>query len=122
LRRLFSTFAPGAPGLGLLILRLVGGISLIIHGLARLQHGPMVVGGLACIAGVLLLAGLWTPAAGTLVAILGAWRSISKTGDPWACILLGTIGLALALLGPGAWSIDARLFGWKRIDVRERKS
>jgi hypothetical protein len=24
----------------------------------------------------------------------------------------------LALLGPGAWSIDARLFGWRRIDVQ----
>jgi hypothetical protein len=34
----------------------------------------------------------------------------------------GTIGAGLALLGPGAWSVDARLFGWKRIDVRDRKS
>jgi hypothetical protein len=40
--------------------------------------------------------------------------------DRTTTILLATIGVALAWLGPGVWSIDARLFGWKRIDVRNR--
>jgi len=43
-------------------------------------------------------------------------------GDLWADVLLPTLGASLALLGPGAWSADARLFGWKRIDVRDRKN
>jgi uncharacterized membrane protein YphA (DoxX/SURF4 family) len=37
-------------------------------------------------------------------------------------ILLATLGTAVALLGPGAWSVDARLFGWKRINIPNRKS
>ena len=77
---------------------------------------------LAAIAAMLLLAGLWTPIAGALVAMIELWTaSFSHPPDPWTFILLGTLGVALALLGPGAWSVDARLFGWKRIDIGDRK-
>jgi hypothetical protein len=48
--------------------------------------------------------------------------AFSPSGDPWFCVVLATFGAGLALLGPGAWSIDARLFGWKRIDIRDRSS
>ena len=105
-------------------MRLVAGSSLIVHGLMRLWTGPPaqlfipeVVG---TVAGILLLAGLWTPIAGSLVAALATWKGIAQLGDPWANIFLGTIGIGLALLGPGEWSVDARLFGWKRIDVIAR--
>ena len=76
---------------------------------------------LAIVAGLLLLAGLWTPIAGTFVAVIKLWSAISHPQDPWTYILIGTLGAALALLGPGAWSGDARLFGWKRIDIPDRK-
>jgi len=126
LRRLFSTFAYGWPGAGLLFMRLVGGIAVISHGLTRLGIGPpigsVILDLLAIVAGIFLLAGLWTPVSGSLVAVLGLWNIISQPGDPWADILLGTIGATLALVGPGAWSIDARLFGWKRIDVHDRSN
>jgi len=72
-------------------------------------------------AGLLLLAGLWTPIAGAIAAILELWNCFSQPGDPWTFILLGALGAGLAMVGPGTWSVDARLFGWKRIDISGRR-
>jgi len=71
-------------------------------------------------AGALLAVGLWTPVAGSLIALFGAWYALSLPKHLWSGVLLATVGAALGLIGPGAWSIDARLFGWKRIDVGDR--
>ena len=125
MRRLFSTFARGWPGAGLLFMRLVAGIALIDHGITRLRGGspiePAILLVPATCAALLLFTGLWTPIAGALVAVIELWATFSLPGDPWTHILLGTLGTALALLGPGAWSVDARLFGWKRIAIRDRQ-
>jgi hypothetical protein len=64
---------------------------------------------------------LWTPVAGALVALFELWAAFSQAGDPWVHVLMSTLGAALALLGPGAWSVDARLFGWKRIDFGDHR-
>ena len=123
MRRLFSSFARGWPGVGLLVMRLVGGTALALEALARLLDNPAAgtaIPAMEIAAGLCLAAGLWTPIAGALVAASGLWSAFVHPGDPLARVLLATIGAALALVGPGAWSIDARLFGWKRIDVRDR--
>jgi putative oxidoreductase len=73
-------------------------------------------------AGILLMVGLWTPIAGTSVALIEIWNIFTLAGDKWVSLLLGTAGAALAMLGPGLWSIDARLFGWKRVEAPPRKS
>jgi len=72
-------------------------------------------------AAALLLVGFWTPLAGVLMAIAELCLVFSHTAnDPWMHILLGTLGASLAMLGPGAWSVDARLFGRKRIQIPQR--
>jgi len=101
-------------------------IALVVEGVMSLRDGTAIEAAIPHLlgagAGILLLAGLWTPIAGVLVAILALWQAFSHPGNPWSCIMLGTLGAALALLGPGGWSVDARLFGWKRIDIRDRKN
>ena len=107
-------------------MRLVAGIALVVEGVMSLRGGTSIGAAIFHVlgagAGILLLAGLWTPIAGVLLAIIETWSAFTHPHDPWSYILLGTLGAALAMLGPGAWSVDARLFGWKRIDLRDRKS
>jgi uncharacterized membrane protein YphA (DoxX/SURF4 family) len=116
-------FPNGWPGRGLLLLRLVSGILLINDGVTELMRGPQWPGVippfLETAAGILLIVGLWTPMAGVLVVIVESWSIFSRTGDLRNCVALATFGAALAMLGPGVRSIDARLFGRKRIDIRE---
>jgi putative oxidoreductase len=126
-QRLFSTFADGWPGIGLLLLRLLAGVALIHFGIADLREAPplatVVLQSIGVGAGILLLVGLWTPVAGglaTIAKVLIAFsRYLSHSGDPWIPIIQAVLGAALAMVGPGAWSIDARLFGRKRIDMPE---
>ena len=122
LRRLFSTFAQGWAGAGLLILRLVAGSVALVLGLSGVRAAqsiqPAIPDFAAVIGGLLLLAGLWTPVSGCLIAAFALWSSLTKADDPWRNILLASIGVALAMIGPGVWSLDARLFGWRRIDFR----
>src|SRR5262249_4498158 len=63
----------------------------------------------------------WSANAQMLVVVLEGRLLFSPPHDPWTHILLATLGGALTLLGPGAWSVDARLFGWKRIDINPSK-
>ena len=126
MRRLFSTFAQGWPGVGLFLMRLVLGIALIWRSVDRLSSDPSthltVLSVLLIGAGLLLLMGLWTPVTATLVAAMQLWKIYWRFGDPWIYLLLATIAVAIAMLGPGFWSVDARLYGWKRIEPPAEKS
>ena len=123
MRRLFSTFAGGVPGLGLLFLRLVAGGALILDAVnaAGGSISCMVPHLLAGLAGLHLLIGLWTPSAGILLAICEMWIILSQTTELRSHILLASLGVALSMIGPGTWSLDARLYGWKRIEIPTRR-
>jgi putative oxidoreductase len=123
LQRLFSMFPNGWPGAALLLLRLVTGILLIYDGVVALRTGPdlqttilqsVVVG-----VGTLLILGLWTPVAGTLVMLIEVSFLLLGTTHARSDILLGALGAALAVLGPGNRSIDALRYGRKRFDIRD---
>jgi putative oxidoreductase len=74
---------------------------------------------LAAVAGVFLFVGFGTPLAGGLAAGLELWIGLSDLNF-WPPITASAIAAGLAMLGPGAWSVDARLFGRKRISIGRR--
>jgi putative oxidoreductase len=118
-QRLFSTFANGWPGLGLLTQRLVLGAVLVCNAVASVRATPdgseIFSQIIALTSGILLVAGLWTPISGVLLALVESWILFSRSGKPWVPVLLAALGVTLAMIGPGAWSVDALLFGRKRI-------
>jgi putative oxidoreductase len=124
MRRLFSTFASSWPGAGLLLLRLVvGSVVLVGAGSKVWSAAPLqttLTSASLAGSGLLLIAGLWTPLAGTAVAAIEILQVLTLAEDPLVCLMAGTVGGALAMLGPGRWSVDAQLFGWKRIEAPPR--
>jgi len=108
-------------------MRMVVGSVLIVRASLRLWSDlpsmnvtiPTV---LLMVAGILLILGLWTPVVGTSVALIEIWKILTLAGDKSVWLLLGTTGAALAMLGPGLWSVDARLFGWRRVEAPPRKA
>jgi putative oxidoreductase len=127
-QRLFSSFADGWPGTGLLLLRLLTGAALIYSGIANLREAPplatVVLQIIGIGTGILLIVGLWTPVAGVLAFVVKVWiafsRYFSHSSNPWIPMVLAILAAVIAMVGPGAWSIDARLFGRKHIDIPKR--
>ena len=107
----------------MLLLRLSLGLRVIYIGTVSLfgkPSEPITLGQslIAVAGGIFLLAGLWTPIIGTLLAIDEFWIALSlylsRRADIAIPILLAVLSASVAMLGPGAWSIDARLFGRRR--------
>ena len=130
MQRLFSTFPNGWPGRGLLLLRICLATSLIyfaVFGLSETRSQTIALGQnlIAAIGGIFMLVGLWTPLIGSIVAldeISMALPYYSRVrGDTLIHLFLAILAVSVAMLGPGAWSIDARLFGRKRFNVDRNK-
>ena len=119
LQRLFSTFADGWPGGGILLLRVLAGGALIDRGMAAISgdaHTEFVVlQAVGATAGLLILGGLCTPVMGVLAGMVEAWMAFTQPGTQSLAIILAGLGISLAMIGPGTWSIDAQLYGRKQI-------
>jgi len=95
--------------------RLLAGAALVYSPLATIGDAVTVPQVIGAAAGLLLIAGLWTPVAGVVAACAGIWMAFSSPAHPAIPAALAVLALTLALIGPGEWSIDARLYGRKRI-------
>lgn len=130
MRRLYSTFPGGWPGIGLLILRAAVGVTLITQGVVCLpEFQPSTVATwTACLlaigTGGSLLVGILTPIASALAVLAVLATMFLRLPTPnWNAVTIPLslytvlIAMALAFLGPGAFSLDARLFGRRKIII-----
>jgi putative oxidoreductase len=116
MRRLFWTFPDGLPGAGLLLMRLATAGASLYWGAIE-WPGRFAWSAIEGLGALFLLAGLGTPVAGALLAFCEAWHTHSHPEERWAHGLLVVLATSVALMGPGAVSVDARIFGWRRIAV-----
>ena len=82
---------------------------------ADVPTGFVVLQIVGAVAGLLMLAGLWTPVVGALAGMVEAWIAFTQPGTQSLAIMLAGLAISLAMIGPGTWSIDAQLYGRKQI-------
>jgi putative oxidoreductase len=127
-RRSFLAFPDGWPGHGLLLLRLTLGLPLIYWAVADLAatHFMAIPQLAAAIAGIFLVFGLFTPVAGASIVLAQAWMVLVPTfanaGERPMRLALAAAAASMAMLGPGAWSVDARRFGRKVFEIGEPRA
>jgi hypothetical protein len=97
---------------GLFQLRLVVAVGILLRDSGS---NPVETG-----AAMLLLGGLWTSTVGAIISVIEAWALVSGSGG-WVSVLVAAITSALALIGPGPWSVDAQFRGWHRIEIPPRE-
>jgi len=116
-------FPNGWPGSGLLVLRLATGGLLLIDGAtcfgSGLRWGASTPAILGFAAGLLMLIGLWTPVGSLMAVISESWMLLVGGIVPQTALLLLSMSVAIAMLGPGSWSIDAVLFGRRRLEIKD---
>jgi uncharacterized membrane protein YphA (DoxX/SURF4 family) len=136
LQRLFSTFPGGRPGLGLLLLRaVVGGVAtalgvLYLSGLFEKTPSILAAAFVLIIAGLAVLVGFMTPLASLLVAACIVASALSwlptpsspALAAPLMALVVAATATGVALLGPGAFSLDGYIFGRREIVIPPRNA
>jgi len=117
IQRLFSCFADSWPGTALLLLRVCVSTAIVLHGMQsgmRTDTAPFLMAA-AWTSAALLLIGFWTPIAGCVAAVTEVVDALAAVPGLLTHIFVIAIAASVVLLGPGAWSIDAYLYGRKRV-------
>jgi len=131
LQRTFFTYTSGWPGIGLLLLRASVGIALVVQAIALLvsPHNVTFVTSLLSLVlltiGAALLIGYLTAIAGVLAAggilasavILFPTHGVFLFESRLTVAFATVITVAIVCLGPGAFSVDAHLFGRREIII-----
>jgi uncharacterized membrane protein YphA (DoxX/SURF4 family) len=103
---------------GLLLLRVTLGViaarvgALHLAGHADMRIGAWIAASLAIAGGISLMIGFFTPGAGAVVVLGGV---VHGPSNAWLVVV---VAVAIIMLGPGAFSLDARLFGRREIVIR----
>jgi len=118
-------FPEGGPGVALLLLRISVAAILVISAVSRLSNFSHLLVAAAVLVGVLLLIGLFTPVSSWAAVAFGI-ANLVVDGHPSNSVIIVVAtsileAIALALLGPGAYSLDAKLFGRRVMVVPPRK-
>lgn len=143
MQKYFSTFPDGRFGVGLLILRASAGVTTALFGAVlmsrlgapavQLAHpGQLILNLLLITGGIFLILGFMTPFVSIIMAgcqLIAEFISLtiaepvrSESFGSLAVLLLSFVTIVLFFLGPGAYAIDARLYGRRRIFIPSRKN
>ena len=107
-------FPPGLPGLALLLLRVAVAIALLLEDYANREALPGWVHTPVILVSLVISVGYLTP---IVASVALAWHALlwfavgADLGAAVTALVFALNALALALLGPGAYSLDSRRFG-----------
>jgi uncharacterized membrane protein YphA (DoxX/SURF4 family) len=112
-QKLFSMFPAGAPGIALLLLRMSLAAMLFIDPAGRvLWPASTWLTVVSLVAALAVVAGFLTPILALICGALKVYALISTAhGIAPLLVLALLLSFAVAMLGPGAYSLDAKMFG-----------
>jgi uncharacterized membrane protein YphA (DoxX/SURF4 family) len=127
-QRWYKTFPHGLPGIGLLVLRIAIGAKLLLEASAcmvepqGLKLGAWLLAFLAFGIGTSFVLGFLTQLMAGISALAGAAIYVWHPAGAFSFLSSTSfeaigMALAIALLGPGAISLDAHFFGRRKIVI-----